>query len=168
MSAKPPMLPPEPPKIPTFPNQKELHRSIATVFEELQQSVERNLGTTKQGVTCVPLLYFIAHLDDHPPDVNQEITFLRRPETFMELANITSKVLMRDPTFLSAITHAYADVMSNFFMGVGEMVKNAAPEAVPATETNDEEPVLADEPTPVDSPSNVLPFKKKTFMPEIN
>ena len=157
------MLPPEPPKLPTFPNQTELHRSIANVFEDLEKSVTKNIGTSEQGVVCVPLLYFNAVLNDAPPRDIKEVRFLRRPETILDLTRITSKVLMRDPAFLSAITHSFADVMANFFMGVGEAMKAATPEVAPETKQDVEEAL--DEPAPL--PDNVLPFKKKTFMPEV-
>ena len=157
------MLPPEPPKLPTFANQTELHRRIANVFEDLQNSVTKNIGTEDQGVVCVPLIYFNAVLNDSPEDI-KEIRFVRRPETLQGLTNVTSKVLMKDPAFLSAITHSFADIMANFFFGVGQALKAATPEAAPETKQDVEEAL--DEPAPL--PDNVLPFRKKTFMPEVN
>lgn len=165
------MLPPEPPKIPTFPNKTELQRSIATVFEDLEKSVLRNIGTPQQGVVCVPLLYFVAHVDTSPPDENQEVTFLRRPETLMGLTQVTSKVLMRDAAFLSAITHSFADVLANFFNGVGTAMKQATPEVAPETKEDVDEAVADADAEAEDTPqdrSNVLPFRgKKKFMPDI-
>lgn len=157
-------MPPEPPKLPTFPNQTELHRSIANVFSDLENSVTKNIGTEEQGVVCVPLLYFNALLDDGPKDDVKEVRFVRRPETILGLTQVTSKVLMRDPAFLSAITHSFADIMANFFMGVGQAMKAATPEVAPETKQDVEEAL--DEPAPL--PDNVLPFRKKTFMPEVN
>jgi hypothetical protein len=136
----------------------------------LEKSVTKNIGTSEQGVVCVPLLYFNAVLNDAPPGDIKEVRFLRRPETILDLTRITSKVLMRDPAFLSAITHSFADVMANFFMGVGEAMKAATPEVAPETK-QDVDDAVADaesEDTPQDR-SNVLPFRgKKKFMPEIN
>lgn len=112
---------------------------------------------------CVPLLYFNAVLNDSPGDV-KEVRFLRRPDTILDLTKITSKVLMKDPAFLSAITHSFADIMANFFFGVGEAMKTATPEVAPDTKEDVEE-ALENPVAPV--PNNVIPFRKKTFMPEI-
>jgi hypothetical protein len=53
--------------------------------------------------------------------------------------------------------------MANFFFGVGQAMKAATPEVAPETKEDVEEAL--EEPVPL--PDNVLPFRKKTFMPEI-
>ena len=113
------------------------------------------------------MLYFNAHLNDGPPDESKEIRLLRRPDTILGLTNITSKVLMKDPVFFSAITHAFADIMTNFFFGVGEAMKVATPEVAPETNEDVDAAVEKSEPDPT-LPKNILPFRpRRKFMPEV-